>query len=174
MDALIMAAGRGSRLGRTTDERPKSLIDLGGVTALEWQLDLLLSHGVDRMVIVTGYRRDQIERTAHDRVRGNARLTFCWNPFWSVTNVLGSAWMARRASSPVWTPLTMRAPRHSLRIQPRSWPPHDRALQLRRERRVPQGPLARNHDIGEIHQAAVPEEPGQPARAHQESKNQAK
>lgn len=94
MDALIMAAGRGSRLGEATDERPKSLVDLGGVTPLEWQVDLLASRGVARIVVVTGYHREQIEAAVTRRAAGRVTPVFCWNPFWSVTNVIGSAWMA--------------------------------------------------------------------------------
>jgi choline kinase len=95
MDALIMAAGRGSRLGSHTDERPKSLIDLGGISPLELQLDLLAARGVDRVVLVTGYRRGEVEAAAIARAAGRVRVEPVWNPFWPVTNVVGSAWMAR-------------------------------------------------------------------------------
>jgi choline kinase len=95
MDALIMAAGRGSRLGSHTDDRPKALVDLGGISPLELQLDLLASRGVDRVILVTGYRRADVEAAAIARVEGRLRIEPVWNPFWSVTNVVGSAWMAR-------------------------------------------------------------------------------
>lgn len=96
MDALIMAAGRGSRLGPETDRTPKSLIDLGGSSALQWQLTVLSSREVRRVVIVTGYRRGAIEETAK-LVAGRFGLdvVFAWNPFWAITNVLASAWFAR-------------------------------------------------------------------------------
>lgn len=94
-DALIMAAGRGSRLGAATDERPKGLVDLGGVSPLELQIDLLRSRGVRRLVVVTGYRRDMVEHVVRARVPGGTPVEFVWNPFWPVTNVLGSVWMAR-------------------------------------------------------------------------------
>lgn len=95
MDALIMAAGRGSRLGGLTDERPKSLIDLGGISPLELQLEVLVARGTSRAIIVTGYRSDLIEAAATRRAAGRLQLEFVFNPFWSVTNVLGSAWFAR-------------------------------------------------------------------------------
>jgi choline kinase len=95
MDALIMAAGRGSRLGAHTDDRPKSLVDLGGITPLEWQLDVLAARGIERAIIVTGYRRAAVEAVAERRADGRLRIEPVWNPFWSVTNVIGSAWMAR-------------------------------------------------------------------------------
>lgn len=95
MDALIMAAGRGSRLGAQTDDRPKSLIDLGGITPLEWQLEVLATRGIERVILVTGYRRADVESVAIARAAGRFSVQPIWNPFWSVTNVVGSAWMAR-------------------------------------------------------------------------------
>ncbi|NJD27880.1 MAG: phosphocholine cytidylyltransferase family protein [Chloroflexi bacterium] len=95
MDALIMAAGRGSRLGSHTDDRPKSLIDLGGISPLELQLELLARRGIERAILVTGYRREMVESVARERAAGRLRVEPVWNPFWSVTNVVGSAWMAR-------------------------------------------------------------------------------
>ena len=94
-DALIMAAGRGSRLGGLADDRPKSLIDLGGITPLELQLEVLAARGISRAVLVTGYRRDLLQAAAERRAAGRIELEFVFNPFWSVTNVLGSAWFAR-------------------------------------------------------------------------------
>jgi len=95
MDALIMAAGRGSRLGGLTDDLPKSLISLGDRSALELQIDVLASRGVSRAIIATGYRADLVRGAAERRARDRLTLEFAFNPFWSVTNVLGSAWFAR-------------------------------------------------------------------------------
>ena len=95
MDALIMAAGRGSRLGGLTDDLPKSLISLGDRSALELQIDVLASRGVSRAIIATGYRADLVRSAAERRARDRLALEFAFNPFWSVTNVLGSAWFAR-------------------------------------------------------------------------------
>ena len=96
MDALIMAAGRGSRLGGLAEDRPKSLIDLGGITPLEQQLDLLIARGVSRALLVTGYRRELLQEAAERQAAGRIGLEFIFNPFWSVTNVLGSAWFFSR------------------------------------------------------------------------------
>ncbi|CAN5500149.1 NTP transferase domain-containing protein [soil metagenome] len=95
MDTLIMAAGRGSRLGAHTDDRPKSLIDLGGISPLELQIDVLASRGIQRVLVVTGYRREEVEAAAIARAAGRLEVRPIWNPFWPVTNVIGSAWMAR-------------------------------------------------------------------------------
>ena len=95
MHALIMAAGRGSRLGSHTEERPKALVDLGGISPLEWQLDLLASRGVERVVIVTGYRAPAVVAVAQRRAAGRLAIEVVWNPFWPITNVASSAWFAR-------------------------------------------------------------------------------
>jgi L-glutamine-phosphate cytidylyltransferase len=95
VDALIMAAGRGSRLGGHTDDRPKSLVDLGGISPLELQIDLLAGRGIERLIVVTGYGADALRAAVERRVAGRMTTEFVFNPFWSVCNVLGSAWFAR-------------------------------------------------------------------------------
>jgi choline kinase len=70
-------------------------VDLGGISPLELQLEILASRGIERVIIVTGYEREQVERATRDRIGGRMRLDVVWNPFWPVTNVIGSAWMAR-------------------------------------------------------------------------------
>jgi L-glutamine-phosphate cytidylyltransferase len=95
MDALIMAAGRGSRLGAETDGRPKALVDLGGITPLEFQIGVLAARGVRTAVVVTGYRRGAVEDVLAG-LSNKINVVTLWNPFWPVSNVIGSAWFARR------------------------------------------------------------------------------
>ena len=42
MKAVILAAGRGSRLGKITEKKPKSLVEVNGKPILEYQLEALL------------------------------------------------------------------------------------------------------------------------------------
>ena len=69
MDAVIMAAGRGTRMRPLTDTRPKPLLPVGGTTLLERLL--AQCHGlVDRIVLVVGYRgtmiKDQVGEAYQD------------------------------------------------------------------------------------------------------------
>jgi len=62
MNALILAAGRGSRLGSIGDARPKCLVELAGRALLDWQIDALHAAGIGRVAIVDGYLADRIVR----------------------------------------------------------------------------------------------------------------
>jgi choline kinase len=69
VNAIILAAGLGSRLGPLTGDRPKCLLTLHGRTILEWQLSLLEACGVEDITVVVGYRAESIRAVAGSRVR---------------------------------------------------------------------------------------------------------
>ena len=89
--AIILSAGKGSRLLPLTAERPKCLIDLSGRSLLEWQLDALQGAGIGDIVVVTGFGEHLVDAVAASRP--GVRTMF--NPFYHVADNLGSAWMAR-------------------------------------------------------------------------------
>src|SRR5581483_1819453 len=60
MKAIIVAAGRGRRLGPETEEIPKCMVEVGGRPILHRQLDALYAAGADDVVIVRGYLGDRI------------------------------------------------------------------------------------------------------------------
>ena len=60
MRAIIIAAGRGSRLGENTDERPKCMVEVGGRSILSYQLEALRAHGVDDLHVVRGYLAERL------------------------------------------------------------------------------------------------------------------
>ena len=81
-----------------TDNQPKCLIEFGGCTLLDWQLDTLAANGIDDVVVVTGFRDDQIE-AALQRRRGGPRVRTVYNPFYKVADNLGSLYVAREELS---------------------------------------------------------------------------
>ncbi len=59
MHAVLLAAGRGRRLG-LENERPKCLLDVGGQTLLERHIKNLAEAGIDELTIVVGFQAQQI------------------------------------------------------------------------------------------------------------------
>jgi MurNAc alpha-1-phosphate uridylyltransferase len=59
--AMIMAAGKGTRMMPLTADRPKPLVEVGGVALLDHVLDHLRDAGVGKIVVNAHYRADQIE-----------------------------------------------------------------------------------------------------------------
>lgn len=92
--AIILSAGQGSRLGHLTDDRPKCLIEFGGRTLLDRQLDTLAANSVEQAVVVTGFRDDLVEE-ALARRSGGPDVRTIYNPFYKVADNLGSIFLAR-------------------------------------------------------------------------------
>jgi NDP-sugar pyrophosphorylase family protein len=76
-DALILAAGKGTRMGHLTDDCPKPLLRIGDAPILEHILQGLGSVGIRRAVIVIGYLGDMIQARLGDGHRLGMSVTYC-------------------------------------------------------------------------------------------------
>jgi glucose-1-phosphate thymidylyltransferase len=70
MDAVVLAAGEGTRLRPLTEERPKGLVEVAGRPLLTHCFDALVDLGVDELVVVVGYRKADIMDHYDDEYRG--------------------------------------------------------------------------------------------------------
>lgn len=86
--AIIIAAGRGSRLEHHTDEQPKCMVSVGGRSILEHQLAAFAAHGVNDLHIVRGYLAEKLV------VPG---ATYYLNTDWERNNILHSLFYAEEA-----------------------------------------------------------------------------
>jgi len=64
MKALIIAAGKGKRLGSYTKDLPKTLLPVAGKPIIDHQLDALAANGITDIAIVKGYLAETIQRDA--------------------------------------------------------------------------------------------------------------
>ena len=87
MDALILAAGRGTRMGQI--DIPKCLLDIGGTSIINNQIKNFKNAGINRIFIVTGYNSELI----HSHLNGD--FIFLHNSDYANTNNLHSVWAAK-------------------------------------------------------------------------------
>ena len=81
MRAIILAAGRGSRMGQLGDDRPKCLVELEGKPLIERQIAALRRGGVEEIGVVRGYRAEMIDFPG---------LSYFANERWAETNMVMS------------------------------------------------------------------------------------
>jgi choline kinase len=99
MKAILISAGKGERLYPLTKNTPKSLLEVGkGLTILETQLHSLSENNIKDIVIITGFKAEQIEAKVRD-YQNNLNITTVFNPFFDISNNLLSVWMARHHMS---------------------------------------------------------------------------
>ena len=83
MKAIILAAGRGSRMGNKTETLPKCLTTLWGKTLLEHQLTAIKQAGIEEIAVVTGYKAEEI-------CKHKPNLTYFHNENWANTNMVAT------------------------------------------------------------------------------------
>ena len=82
---IILSAGRGSRMGKATDEGPKCLLPLGDKRLLDWQMAAMTDAGISEIAVVTGYQSN-VFRSEPIKKFNNAR--------WNETNMVYSLMQA--------------------------------------------------------------------------------
>lgn len=81
MKAIILAAGKGSRLNKYTKYLPKGMLSLKGKSLLAWQVEKYREAGIEDIAIVTGYMHDKIKISD---------VQYFHNPKYDVTNMIES------------------------------------------------------------------------------------
>lgn len=61
MQAIILAAGVGQRLGSHSEDKPKSLLTFDGISLLQRHLHILNHYHISNIIVVTGYQSDQVK-----------------------------------------------------------------------------------------------------------------
>jgi choline kinase len=89
MKGVILAAGKGSRLNGTAGDKPKCLVEVGGLTLIERQIQALRTAGLDDIVVVVGCQADRV------RTACGPNVTCVENSRFAETNSLYSLWTAR-------------------------------------------------------------------------------
>jgi len=94
MQAIILAAGMGKRLGDLTHENTKCMIKVHGRTLIERMLDQLSQLNLSRVILVIGYKGDKLKALVGDSYNG-LRIEYVENPIYDKTNNIYSLYLAK-------------------------------------------------------------------------------
>ncbi len=93
---VILAAGQGKRLLPLTAEVPKALLDIGGKTLIERQIEAFSTAGIRDFTVVVGYGSSRMEEALGSiSARLGVSILTVFNPFYAVADNLASCWLAR-------------------------------------------------------------------------------
>ncbi len=91
MRGVILAAGRGSRLGASV---PKALVRVGQKRLIEYSLLALRKNKIKEVTIVTGYKGEQIEEALGKEFYG-LKITYAKNPLYETSGTMSSVLCAK-------------------------------------------------------------------------------
>lgn len=94
MQALMLAAGMGRRMGKHTATIAKCMIEVGGRTLLERAVDALQEAGVQRFVMVVGWESEKLIDYIRSHIHG-MEFEFIYNDDYAITNNIYSLYLAR-------------------------------------------------------------------------------
>ncbi|MBK9041579.1 MAG: nucleotidyltransferase family protein [Bdellovibrionales bacterium] len=76
MKAVILAGGKGTRLGSLTEQIPKVLLPIAGKPVLDYQFEWLVREGVREVLLLTGHMTDKIREHCGDGSKWGLRISF--------------------------------------------------------------------------------------------------
>ncbi len=99
MQALMLAAGMGKRLGRFTKNSTKCMVPVNGKTIIEYAIEALIQCGIKKFVMVVGYKSEVLinfikEKFPEERLNG-MKIEFIENPIYDKTNNIYSLYLAK-------------------------------------------------------------------------------
>lgn len=94
MQAIILAAGMGNRLGKYTKNNTKCMLSINGRTLIERALDALNNAGIKKCVIVAGYEKDNLINFVGSKFK-NVDITWVINEVYNKTNNIYSLYLAK-------------------------------------------------------------------------------
>ena len=94
MQALMLAAGMGKRLGAYTNNQTKCMVKVGGKTLLEHAADALREAGIRKFILVVGYEGEKLMAFAREKL-SDFELEFIVNRDYGTTNNIYSLYLAR-------------------------------------------------------------------------------
>lgn len=94
MQAIILAAGMGRRLGEYTRNNTKCMVEVNGTRLIDRLLGQLSRLDLQRVVVVVGYEGDKLKNHLGNQYNG-LKIEYVSNPIYDKTNNIYSLWLAK-------------------------------------------------------------------------------
>lgn len=94
MQAIMLAAGMGRRMGKYTKHNTKCMLKVGGKTLLERTVDALIYAGVNKLVMVIGYEAEYLRKYIESK-NFNIQIEYVYNYDYASTNNIYSLFLAK-------------------------------------------------------------------------------
>lgn len=96
MQALMLAAGKGSRLGRYTKDNTKCMLEVNGKTLLERCIDALKEANINKLVLVLGYKKENVINYIKEKgLDKKIEIEYVFNEVYDTTNNIYSLFLAK-------------------------------------------------------------------------------
>jgi len=96
MQAIILAAGMGRRLGELTKDQTKCMVPVLGVRLIDRLLGQLSKLSLQRVIIVVGYKGQELREYIGNRYDDRLRIEYAENPIYDKTNNIYSLSMVKQ------------------------------------------------------------------------------
>lgn len=94
MQAIILAAGMGRRLGELTGDNTKCMLEVNGIRLIDRALDILRESKVSKVILVVGYKGDNVRKYVGTDYKG-MEIVYVDNPIYDKTNNIYSLYLAK-------------------------------------------------------------------------------
>ena len=94
MQAIILAAGMGKRMGKYTQDNTKCMLEVNGVRLIDRALEALHEIGVSRVILVVGYKGQNLKDYVGTDFK-DTPIVYVDNPFYERTNNIYSLYLAK-------------------------------------------------------------------------------
>lgn len=96
MQAIMLAAGKGSRLGKYTKNNTKCMLEVHGKTLLERAIDALLLASIKDFIIVLGYKGENVKKYIREKgLDKKINIIYVDNDVYDTTNNIYSLYLAK-------------------------------------------------------------------------------
>lgn len=98
MQAILLAAGMGKRLGKYTKNQTKCMVEVNGRKIIEYTIESLINANIKRLIVVIGYKGEKLQKFILNHIKEknyDINVIFVENKIYDKTNNIYSLWLTK-------------------------------------------------------------------------------